>query len=102
MEATIIEDQTNSTEVVEEEAEAATKDGSPKANNATADNDSSEESDDSADINTTAILNVNKINPERVVFTEYMTPEPVTLSKIISPGKNSKKATKKATKVTKR
>ena len=37
-----------------------------------------------------------------MVFTEYMTPEPVTLSKIISPGKDSKKATKKATKVNKK
>ena len=99
MEVIKIEDQTNSTEVVEEEA--AIKDGSPKANSITADKDSSEGSDDSADINTTAIFNVN-IDPARVVITEYMIPETDTLSKIISPSKESKKATKKATKVNKK
>ena len=64
---------TNSTEVVEEgtKAEAAIKDGSSKANSTTADNDSSEGSDDRADINTTAIFNVNNINPERVVISYY-------------------------------
>ena len=94
---------TNSLEVVEEgtKAEAAIKDGSSKANNTTADNDSSEGSDDRADINTTTIFNVNNIDPERVVLTEYMTPETETLSKVISPGKESKKATEKATKASK-
>ena len=102
MEVIKIEAQTNSTEVVEEEAEAAIKDGSPKANRTTADKDSSEGSDDSADFNTTAIFHVNTFNPARVVKTEYMTLLTENVSKIISPGKDSNIEAAKATKVNKK
>ena len=95
---------TNSLEGVEAgtKAEAFSLDRSSKPNDITVDNDPSEGPKDRADINLTTIFNVNNIDPERVVLTEYMTPEAETLSKVISPGKESKKATEKVTKATKK